>query len=96
MSFGFSIGDFMALSQLVVVVYKQCRDAPNEYKALANEVRSLQNILQDVEDLLQGDKPSPEKKAELLQYGQNCDEVLKELNSLMTKYHSLDSHSKRT
>jgi CHAD domain-containing protein len=64
---------------------KQCGDAPSEYKALAAKVRSLQNILLNVEDLLQSDKLSLEKKMELLEHGQSCDGVLKELQAMMTK-----------
>lgn len=94
--FGFSVGDFIAVGTLATAVYKQCRDAPGEYKALASEVRSLQNILQDVEDLLKHDMLSKAKHDELLQHGQNCKDVLLDLNQLMTKYHKLDSKSRRT
>jgi len=75
MSFGFSVGDVLVVGKLAIVVHKQCRDAPSEYKALAAEVRSPQSILLDVEDLLQGDKLLPEKKMELLQHGQSCHDM---------------------
>ena len=45
MSFGFGVGDIMAISQLATKVYAGYKDAPNDYKNIAEEVKSLQIII---------------------------------------------------
>jgi hypothetical protein len=37
MSFGFSMGDFAAVFQIVQKIYEQIRDAPEQYRAISNE-----------------------------------------------------------
>src|ERR1700761_8712511 len=49
MSFGYSIGDFVALSQLAWKVYHKCRDSPSEYRQLADDVRAVHTALDSVE-----------------------------------------------
>lgn len=37
MSFGYDVGDFLAIVKLVGTVRKQFADAPGQYKAISNE-----------------------------------------------------------
>jgi len=52
MSFGFSIGDIIAVSTLAHKVRKQFIDAPEQFRAISDEVKSLLNVLRDLEDVL--------------------------------------------
>ena len=94
MSFGFGVGDIVAISGLAVNVYTAYRDAPDDYKHISDEVKSLQILI---------DKASPYFKSMTLnnnsqQEGQQalkgCKDVLEDLNSLIEKYNS--SGSSRT
>ena len=49
MSFGFSVGDFLAVTQLAFTLYRQCylvaRGAPQEFQSLVVELTTLSNSL---------------------------------------------------
>lgn len=45
MSFGFGVGDILTVSKLAVTVYTAYKDAPNDYKHIAEEVKSLQIMI---------------------------------------------------
>lgn len=49
MSFGFGVGDFLAVIQLATKIRKEFAGAPGQYKALSDEVRNLSVLIQDVE-----------------------------------------------
>ena len=50
MSFGFGVGDFLAVSQLAFTLYRQCylvaRGAPQEFQSLVAELTTLSTSLQ--------------------------------------------------
>ncbi|PMD29363.1 hypothetical protein L207DRAFT_394586, partial [Hyaloscypha variabilis F] len=50
MSFGYSVGDFVAIGQLAWTVYKSCKGAPGEFQELARELSTLHTILHELED----------------------------------------------
>ncbi|PQE34081.1 hypothetical protein CJF32_00010777 [Rutstroemia sp. NJR-2017a WRK4] len=52
MSFGFSIGDFIVVIELVKKIRKEFVDAPSQFKDVFDEVRSLSIVLQDIEVIL--------------------------------------------
>jgi hypothetical protein len=41
MSFGFSVGDFVTIFQIVQKIYEQVVDAPEQYKAISDEYATL-------------------------------------------------------
>jgi len=45
MSFGFSVGDFLAVGQVVLKLYNACKDAPAEFKELSGELSSIHTVL---------------------------------------------------
>ena len=55
MSFGFSIGDFIAVVKLANGLRKQFIGAPRQFEAISQDVKTLSRVLQDVEDLLEHD-----------------------------------------
>lgn len=48
MSFGFSVGDFLAVINLATQIRKQFSDAPKHFRDLSDEVRSLSVTLFDL------------------------------------------------
>lgn len=50
MSFGFGVGDFIAVGQLTLTVYRSCKGAPGEFQELASELSSLHMILLNLEE----------------------------------------------
>ena len=49
MSFGFGVGDFLAVIGVATKIRKEFAGAPIQYKALSDEVKSLSVLIQDVE-----------------------------------------------
>jgi len=96
MSFGYSLGDIIALGQLAWNVYKSCRDAPESFNNIATEVLSLQAVLKEVEETLSNYPLSQSKKANLATILNGCRSVLEDLQALVDKYESLGTQSKRT
>ncbi|PVH70411.1 hypothetical protein DL98DRAFT_597852 [Cadophora sp. DSE1049] len=52
MSFGFSVSDFITVIKLTNKIRKEFVDAPSQFKAISDEVRSLSIVLLDVEVVL--------------------------------------------
>ena len=100
MSFGFGVTDFLTLTSLAWNVYKDCKSASAEFREVGNEVISLHTSLRELQDECE-DKDSilnsnqEDKKRTLNVLVQNCIEVLKELQQLLTRYRSLGTNQKR-
>jgi hypothetical protein len=96
MSFGFSIGDFVTLSQLALNIYNSCKSSPSEFKSIAGEVNTLSIILGILSSHLQEctlDEQAT-KKLEVL-HTQTL-EVLTDIEALLQKYGSLGRKKPRT
>jgi hypothetical protein len=52
MSFGYGVGDCIAVGRLAWNVYKSCRDAPESFGNISMEVLSLHAVLKTVEESL--------------------------------------------
>ncbi|KFZ02648.1 hypothetical protein V500_00038 [Pseudogymnoascus sp. VKM F-4518 (FW-2643)] len=91
MSFGFSIGDFIAAIELANRIRKEFVDAPSQFKAISDEVRSLSIVLQDVEDRLSGPDLDDQQEKELRDITNSCGDVLSELKKTLDKYSELKS-----
>jgi hypothetical protein len=96
MSFGFSVSDFIGVGQLAWQVYKSCKEAPESFKNVSQEVLSLHAVLKEVEEAVL-DYPIPQSmEVRLTTITDGCQDVLKDLNFLVLKYESLGSKTKRT
>jgi hypothetical protein len=100
MSFGFSIGDIIACSQLAVKAYSTLKDAPTEFDGLRLELRSLNATLKALADeekcptsLIHIASPSRREDMRLLL--QNCANSMDDLQNLVLKYSSLGSGDKK-
>lgn len=65
MSFGYSIGDFIAVGELALKIYRDYRDAPAQFSAISTEVGSVYLVLKDVDNSIRERELSPDKAAEL-------------------------------
>ena len=96
MSFGFGVGDFIAVGGLCWKVYKKCKNSPGDYAQLSSEVGSLHNVIKETEEMLSQQDLTQQQKAKLVQSRQGCEEVLKDLERLLNKYESMGTSARRT
>ena len=94
MSFGYSVGDFIAISGLAAKVYSAYKNAPDDYKHISEEVKSLQICVDQAVKYLKNTALSEVKRREGQDALQSCQSILKDLNSLIEKYQSLASTNK--
>ncbi|KFY70028.1 hypothetical protein V499_09532 [Pseudogymnoascus sp. VKM F-103] len=94
MSFGFSVGDVIAVAKLASSIRKQFVDAPEQFRAISHEVKGLSNAIRDVEDFLSERKLSGPQERELRDIADGCCDVLEPLKKTLNKYHELDSDPK--
>jgi Hsp70 protein len=100
MSFGFAIGDFVALGKLAWGLYKQCKGASAEFAEVCNEILSIHTALRELEDEAQNEdsilnRAGKGRQKELNNIVENCTEVLHQLESLVTRYRSLGTSQKK-
>ena len=89
MSFGFGVGDVIAVSTLAARVHSCYKDAPDEYKYILEDVRSLQIIIDGAKHYFENSTLSGDKCLEAQEVLQGCQSVLQELDCLVTKYQSI-------
>ncbi|KAF9874520.1 hypothetical protein CkaCkLH20_08083 [Colletotrichum karsti] len=98
MSFGFGVGDFLAVYQQANKVRKKFAGAPSQFKTIADEVRNPSIILSDSECVYESrESASPHPDDEDLRYiTANCQSVLDELTETIDKYCELKSVDGKT
>ena len=96
MSFGYGIGDIVTVGQLAWTVYKGCRDAPESFRNLSQEILSLHAVLKEVEECLPSDGLAPSKQLRLKNVTQGCSKVLEDLQDLVDRYRGLGTQKRRT
>ena len=95
MSFGYGVGDFIAISKLAATVYTAYKEAPNDYKNIAEEVKSLQGVINKAAKHFKSTTLSSDDRRDGQEALKSCQSVLEDLNSLIEKYRSLASTNKR-
>ena len=88
MSFGFGLGDIIAISGLAVNVYTAYKDAPDDYKHISDEVKSLQILIDKATPHFESTTLNNNNRQEGQQALKGCKDVLEGLNSLIEKYNS--------
>ncbi|KAB8304031.1 hypothetical protein EYC80_005377 [Monilinia laxa] len=91
MSFGFGIGDILAVIELAQKIRKEFSDAPSQYRAISDDVRSLRIVLQDIEDELSVPDLESKQKNQLKEIVDGCCNVLESLQQTLNKYDKLES-----
>lgn len=92
-SLGCGVGDIIAVSKLAVRVYSAYEDAPDDYRNIANEVKSLDIIINNAALHFESTTLSDNKRQEGQVVLKGCQDVLEDLDSFIVKYSSLDSAS---
>jgi hypothetical protein len=96
MSFGFSVGDFVAVGQLAWNVYKSCKNAPTSFNNLSSEVLALHAVLREADEILSGNKLPDTSRGRLDVIMTGSRGVLNDLQVLLDKYQGLGSKTRRT
>ncbi|KAF7880334.1 uncharacterized protein EAF02_007180 [Botrytis sinoallii] len=94
MSFGFGIGDILAVIELAKKIRKDFADAPSQFKDISLEVRSLSIVLQDIEDELSLPDLNAKQKSELKEIIVGCRDVLEKLQQALSTYGEFKSDSR--
>ncbi|KAI9839251.1 MAG: hypothetical protein M1819_003245 [Sarea resinae] len=91
MSFGYSIGDIITAAQLARKIRKEFVDAPDEYKAIRDDVNSLRIVLESIDDTQSEQEITDEQERELATISTGCFNVLSELDQVLDRYRALDT-----
>jgi len=88
-----SVGDFLGLATLAWTVYNGYKDAPGDFKDLSDEIKSLHNIVNSgiLKAKFRDPNLTSEDRESLQETLQGCENVLKDLDNLLTKYKRLES-----
>lgn len=84
MSFGFSVGDFLAVLTLAGKIRKDFKGAPSQFKSISDDVRSLSIVIQDAHVNI--DQMSDSQAANFAQILSSCKDLLTEVETLMDKW----------
>lgn len=86
MSFGYSVGDIIAVSQLAIKVCLAYRDGPENHRQISEEVEALQLLIDDATRCFENTTLGSDvcKRGQKAMKG--CQSVLEELYSLIDKY----------
>ncbi|CAG8419070.1 unnamed protein product [Penicillium salamii] len=89
MSFGFGVGDFLAVIQTAHKIRKEFAEAPIQFKAISKEVRNLSFVVQDVEIELSSNTLTKGQHAELHAVITSCQTVLSDLQRTIYSFKEL-------
>ncbi|KAI8658210.1 NACHT domain-containing protein [Fusarium keratoplasticum] len=99
MSFGFSIGDFLAAAQLAHKIRKDFSGAPSQFKSLSDETKLLSMVLQDVDVKVDESDLTPQQETNLEQAMSTCEAVLHDLQAVCNNFSDMDTsqgHSRKS
>ena len=94
MSYGYGVGDFLAVSTLALKVYNAYKDAPGDYRHISEEVKSLHIMIEEGVHHLERTTPSCSQQQKGNEILQGCHSVLEDLSAFINKYRSLASANK--
>ena len=80
------MGDIMAVSRLALKVYTAYKDAPGDYRNIADEVKSFHIIINEVAPYFESTTTPSSNKQHILE---SCQNVLRDLDALMEEYKAL-------
>ncbi|CAL3973569.1 unnamed protein product [Diplocarpon coronariae] len=100
MSFGYSVGDCIVLSQLAWNTYQGAKKACGEHDELTREVSSLYKVLNRLQRELSNPeslvhKASLDKRQELEEHAAGCEGILRTMDSVLTKFNALTGEQRR-
>ena len=96
MSFGYSVGDLIAVVQLANEVRRRFVDSPAQFRAISDEVKCLSNLLRDLDDIVPGRSFTQKQAVDLKDTLHACKNLLNDLDITVDKYQILDENSPTT
>ena len=96
MSISFGIGEFIVLGKLAWSAYKSCKNASENFDTVSLEILSLHAVVKEFEDNLIKSPLPTSQLAALQPITENCNRVLRDLQSIADRYRSLGTKSRRT
>ncbi|KAL9628492.1 MAG: hypothetical protein Q9204_005852, partial [Flavoplaca sp. TL-2023a] len=100
MSFGFGVGDFIAVGTLAWKVYKNvykaAKDAPESFQKVHHDVLSLHAVLKEAGEIVFDQPISLQRQQSLQTIADGCTSVLSDLEALVLKYEEMGSQGKLT
>ncbi|KAH9209728.1 hypothetical protein DL95DRAFT_449184 [Leptodontidium sp. 2 PMI_412] len=96
MSFGFSVGDFIAVLQLANNIRARFDNAPEQFKAISNEVTGLSNVLRDIESVQSQQELTDWQKNALVPVLKECHNTLIALGKKRVTWEPDDVHELRS
>lgn len=96
MSFGYSVGDLIAVVQLANKVRRRFVDSPAQFCAISDEVKCLSNLLRDIDDIVPGRSFTHKQAVDLKDNLHACKSLLNDLDIIVDKYQILDESTATT
>ncbi|MCJ1263487.1 hypothetical protein MMC22_003357 [Lobaria immixta] len=93
MSFGFGVGDILAVSKLARTTWKRFQDSSDQFKALRTEAANLCLVLDDVAQTAPGRELSEKEARTLSSLIQGCRDILADMDTMLQKYENLGTRS---
>ncbi|KAK8000389.1 hypothetical protein PG990_012989 [Apiospora arundinis] len=91
MSFGFSVGDFLAVIELANKIRKDFASAPKQFQDISVELRNLEYAVRDIDIFISGNDITDTQKKDLGGIRDSCQDVLKDCQHLVSNYSALES-----
>ncbi|KAK2788055.1 hypothetical protein FQN51_003050 [Onygenales sp. PD_10] len=92
-AFGYSVGDVIAVIRLANEVRQRFIDAPEQFAAISDEVRSLSILLQDIDIFLPKRELAEDQQRELNDIAKGCRNVLEQLDKWLDEHAILASNA---
>ena len=93
MSFGFSVGDFLAVAKLAKDIWQKLHDSVGEFATIRDEVKGYSSLLYTVSKTVPNQGLAPEQAEGLAGSARACRSVLEDLQKLVDKYRRLTSEA---
>jgi hypothetical protein len=100
MSFGLSVGDFIAIGSLALRLYVNYHEGPLEFQEVLRELLSLHTTLEELRNDVVNpssalSRCSSSKQQNLGKLVSHCAEALRELDKIRDKYRKLEERAKK-
>ncbi|KAK2772638.1 hypothetical protein FQN53_004485 [Emmonsiellopsis sp. PD_33] len=91
-TFGYSVGDLIAVIKLAKELRQRFIDAPDQFAAISDEVRSLSIVLQDIDIFLPKRDLAEDQQRDLNDIAKGCHNVLEQLDKWLDDHAILASN----
>ena len=93
MSFGFGVGDFLAVAKLANDIWQKLHDSVGQFADIRDEVKGYSSLLYSVSKTVSNQYLAPEQAEGLDASARACRSVLEDLQKLVDKYRRLTSEA---